>query len=983
FQVGPTCYRGLWVVDGSFLLEAISYLGREAEARQGIAYLRSFQRPDGAVEIITGHLKETGIALWAAWRHAQLTGDRDWLRGMWPPYRRAVAHLQDLRRQASQDPNALYAGLIPPGFSDGGIGGTNAEYTNVYWNLAGLRAAVEAATWRGEQDDLTAWSREYDEFRSAFDLAAARDEVPGPGGACLPILMGRHPEMPVQKAQWAFCHAVFPGRVFDRHDPLVAGNLAMLKANECEGLVRDTGWLGDGVWNYFASFYAHAWLWQGDGGKAAETLYAFANHASPLLCWREEQMPVGKGGAMVGDMPHNWASAEFIRLVRHLLVLERGDELHLCEGLPAKWVEPGMTTRLDRVPTSFGRVSAAAAGAAAPGDVDGAAGLRRDGERGDAGAGGRQVMQHITVRGFRLVTRPDGTGSLREPSGPPKDVAVWRHQSGLIGHARRRPSRCGVGARCHPPSEGPTRRQRRGPMPHPPSTAPGVARSARSAGVSPRASPKQLTTSRLFPKASSTSVKGGCPIRSWNRGKSPVALSGGIGVRCRRPWKDKERTTVYEVCHNGTEHAKAVLAELLGTHPEAVEPLLHLVTEARQTVEELVDLIGRVCLESVLHLSAAELAGEPHRGQAGGEVQWHGSQGGVVTLGTQKVRLTKPRLRKRGGGEGAEVPVPAYAAMQQEEGLRVKLAAILLRGVSTRDYAEVVPEMAESCGVSRSAVSRQFIEASEEALRSLCERRFEDREFLILYMDGVHVGGQQAIVVVGVDREGYKHVLGLAAGDTENTVVVQGLLTDLVERGLSAERPYLFVIDGSKALRAAMTAVFGSDCPVQWCRQHKVENVVGYLPKELQGEVKAVMRGAYRLSAADGMARLRKQAEWLERECPSAAASLREGLEETFTINALELPPTLRRCLATTNLVESPHAGMRQRTGRVKRWQDGAMVLRWLAAGYLETEKSFRRIMGYQHLWVLEAKLREVQELREEAAGMVKLPQKSLTPAAA
>jgi len=443
---------------------------------------------------------------------------------------------------------------------------------------------------------------------------------------------------------------------------------------------------------------------------------------------------------------------------------------------------------------------------------------------------------------------------------------------------------------------------------------------------------------------------------------------------------------VYEVCHQGTDEAKSALAAVLGTHPEAVEPLLNLVVETQATLDEFVDLVGRTCIESVLRLSAAELAGEPQRGKAGGEVQWHGSQGGVVTLGTQKVRVSKPRLRKRGGGSGGEVAVPAYAAMQAEAGLRTKLARILLRGVSTRAYGEVIPEMAESCGVSRSAVSRQFIEASEEALRALCERRFEETEFLILYIDGVHVGGHQAVVAVGVDREGHKHLLGLVEGATESTAVVKGLLADLVARGLSSERPYLFIIDGSKALRAGITAVFGADSPVQRCRQHKVENVTGYLPKELQGEVKAVMRGAYRLPADQGMARLRKQAEWLEREYPSAAASLREGLEETFTINTLELPPTLRRCLATTNLVESPHAGMRQRTGRVKRWQDGAMVLRWLAAGYLETEKSFRRIMGYQHLWVLEAKLLELQELRRERAGVTSLEpslSKSLTAAVA
>ena len=133
--------------------------------------------------------------------------------------------------------------------------------------------------------------------------------------------------------------------------------MAMLRAVESEGLVLDTGWLKDGIWNYFASFYGHAWLWLGQGGKAADTLYAFSNHASPLLVWREEQMPQGKGNGMVGDMPHNWASAEFIRLTRHCLALERGNDLHLLEGMPRRWTEPGAVTRLRDVPTEFGPLS--------------------------------------------------------------------------------------------------------------------------------------------------------------------------------------------------------------------------------------------------------------------------------------------------------------------------------------------------------------------------------------------------------------------------------------------------------------------------------------------------------------------------------------------------------------------------------------------------------------------------------------------------
>lgn len=357
FQVGPTCYRGLWVVDGSFLMESVAFLGRNDEARHGIHYLLGFQRADGAIMLITGHWKETGIALWAITRHARLTGDKAWLAQVWPKVERAWQYIGQLRREASKDPKAPNYRLIPEGFSDGGLGETLPEYTNIYWTLAGMKAAVEAAQWLGRPDQARAWRAEYDDFYAAFRQAAARDtRTDAHGNRYVPISMKPETKVSPQKAQWAFLHAVFPGKLFPHDDPLVLGNLAMLRSAECEGLVRDTGWVAQGVWNYFGSFYAHVWLWQHDGQKAARTLYAMANHASPLLCWREEQMPQGEGPAVCGDMPHNWASAEFIRLVRHLLVLERGDELHLAEGVPPNWIVPGKRIRAAGVLTEFGPV---------------------------------------------------------------------------------------------------------------------------------------------------------------------------------------------------------------------------------------------------------------------------------------------------------------------------------------------------------------------------------------------------------------------------------------------------------------------------------------------------------------------------------------------------------------------------------------------------------------------------------------------------
>jgi len=291
--------------------------------------------------------------------------------------------------------------------------------------------------------------------------------------------------------------------------------------------------------------------------------------------------------------------------------------------------------------------------------------------------------------------------------------------------------------------------------------------------------------------------------------------------------------------------------------------------------------------------------------------------------------------------------------------------------VSTRHYQEVVPELAERCGVSRSAVSRQLQQASAEALKELCERCFDEVDILVIYVDGKDFGGHQVVSAIGVDTEGCKHVLGLTEGATENMVVVKGLLEELVERGVKPDRKRLFVIDGGKALRAAIDAVYGKDNPVQRCRTHKLRNVLGYLPKEMQGQVAAAMRAAWKLEPKEGMARLRTQIEWLERTYPKAAASLREGLEETFTINHLGLSPRLRKCLGTTNIIESSLSGVEGRTGRVTRWRSGEMALRWAGAGALETEKNFRKIIGHEDLWMLKAVLDEGRPLSEKPQNLV------------
>jgi transposase-like protein len=401
------------------------------------------------------------------------------------------------------------------------------------------------------------------------------------------------------------------------------------------------------------------------------------------------------------------------------------------------------------------------------------------------------------------------------------------------------------------------------------------------------------------------------------------------------------------------------LTEFLCQEGQFLLPMVELITGAEMAVDELIEVTGRAAIEAVLTLSAQEVAGPKHPGKEAGEITWYGRQPTTIPLSERKVRVDKPRLRRKGAGADKEVAIPAYEAMLGNSRLGQRILEILLHGISTRNYRKVLPEMAETVAVSKSNLSREFVEASVQTLKELCERRFEGKDILIVYLDGIQFGPTHVLVALGVDTQGYKHVLGLREGASENATVVKDLLTDIVARGLDPTRRRLFVIDGSKALRKAIDEVFGDQNPIQRCRNHKIRNVLDYLPQDRQDTVRCAMKAAFQLPAEQGIAKLKKLSEWLTQEYPSAAESLREGLEEMFTINRLDLPSQLRRCLASTNIIESPNAGIREKTGRVTRWRDGQMVLRWTASALVTLEKRMRRIMGHQQLWMLEAKLQE------------------------
>jgi transposase-like protein len=412
------------------------------------------------------------------------------------------------------------------------------------------------------------------------------------------------------------------------------------------------------------------------------------------------------------------------------------------------------------------------------------------------------------------------------------------------------------------------------------------------------------------------------------------------------------------------------ITDYLVQNRQFLMPMVELIEASQVAIDELIDVLGRASIEAVLQLSAISVAGEKHQGRKGGTIGWHGSQSGTVKLSERKVRVCKPRLRRKGRGKGGEVEIPAYEAINGGSRMAERILEILMSNVSTRSYGHVIPEMAETVGVSKSSVSRKFTEQSAKELERLCERRFDDIELLIIYLDGLVFSEHHVICAVGVDVDGNKHVLGLVEGASENGASATSLLEDLVERGVDSARKYLFVIDGSKALRSAIRKVFGPQNPVQRCRNHKVKNVCDKLPDELADQVKSVMKAAYKLPYKEGISRLKQQAGWLEVQYPGAAASLLEGLEETFTINRLELPASLCRCLASTNIIESPYSAVRMRTHRVSRWKNGSMVLRWVASAFLAAERNFRRIQGYRDLWMLKAKLESDIPLRakDEAA---------------
>lgn len=382
FYLGARGYNEYWVLDGSVVDEALDILGRNTDAGGFADYMLLHQHPDGRVQALTLHWKETGIALVELYRHARLTQDKEWLHEHWSQFSRAVAAIQKFRHiGSSADPSAANYRLSPVGFGDGGVM-VQPNYTNDHWLLAGMKAAVEAARWLGENVDAESWGKEYSDFNTTFQEAIARDvRTDVHSNRYIPALMGTQPKKSAEgseyvptivndddketaSGEWAFLLGVAPGHIFEKDDPVMLGTLKMMQAHEAPeqgGIIEGCGW--SSFWTACSSFYARDLLWLGQGHKAAQLQYAIARHSSPDWNFCEEA-PRPKPGEIVqfdkgcgGDMPDIFNVAEFIRLTSQLLALERKQELHLFEGLPAQWLKPQMVTKLNGMGTIFGKLT--------------------------------------------------------------------------------------------------------------------------------------------------------------------------------------------------------------------------------------------------------------------------------------------------------------------------------------------------------------------------------------------------------------------------------------------------------------------------------------------------------------------------------------------------------------------------------------------------------------------------------------------------
>jgi transposase-like protein len=391
-------------------------------------------------------------------------------------------------------------------------------------------------------------------------------------------------------------------------------------------------------------------------------------------------------------------------------------------------------------------------------------------------------------------------------------------------------------------------------------------------------------------------------------------------------------------------------------------PLLLAMDATKKGLLSFVQQMGMVALSELLVTEAAMIAGAKGKHMEGRTHNHWGTGSTPVSFGGRNVSIAHPRVRARGKGRGNEVVLPSIEALRDGDPMTERVAEQIALGVSTRGYErslEAVDATIEARGASKSNASRALIDATTEKLAQFVSRKLDDVDLVAMFIDGIEFAGHAVLIALGVTLDGTKIPLGIWAGSTENTTVVTELLSNLVARGLRVEHSMLFVIDGGKAIRKALRDVFGDRAIVQRCQVHKARNVRDHLPEARRAYVAKQMRDAYdSATAATAKKKLLQLASWLDSNGhDDAAASLREGLDETLTVMRLGLTGRLRKTFATTNPIENMNGALRRIARNVKRWKDEAMIRRWVALGIAEAQKGFRRVRGHVNMPSLVAAL--------------------------
>ncbi|MGA9642715.1 MAG: IS256 family transposase [Terriglobales bacterium] len=396
-------------------------------------------------------------------------------------------------------------------------------------------------------------------------------------------------------------------------------------------------------------------------------------------------------------------------------------------------------------------------------------------------------------------------------------------------------------------------------------------------------------------------------------------------------------------------------------------PMAEMVAWLRKGVGELIRQAGLQLMDLMMQEEVRELAGERSQRQAERTASRWGSERGYCVVMGQKVPIQRPRVRTT---EDKEVRLGSYEMFHRGEPLTETVWEKLMLGLSTRKYDQAVRQFTEAYGLEKSAISEHFIEASRKKLKEMMERRLDKTRLCALLVDATPFQGQQMVAALGIDEYGRKMILGIRQGATENATVVGELLADLVERGLDFSQPRLYILDGGKALSAAVKKHAGESAAIQRCQVHKRRNVLDHLTDEQKPAVAQKLNAAY---ALEDYAAAKQALNALHRELmdlnPSAARSLGEGMEETLTVHRLRLPTQLRKTMASTNVIESAFSIVEQVCKNVKRWHGGDQRERWVGSGLLVAENQFRRVTGYKQIPTL---IRELEALAPSKSAVAK-----------